>query len=269
MKKIYWLIIFFLSLILAPQKIGAAQAINISFDPQTAKVGDKITVEVNITDAPYTDNVYLYISDAVVDTNNLTGATPYLKARWDPPTRSASAGYQYIWDTAAANSNPGVHYITVIMTYHDPLVLQNPDLNVVALENHTTYNLAAAGDTGDQDQDQDQDQTEDQNNENDDDNTKKIVGGFDLGNLGKISFLPTKINDAKELMAVIINWLLTFVGALAVIALIYSGVMYITAGGDAAKAENAKKNIVWAIVGILIAISALIIVNVIAQAFHG
>jgi len=95
------------------------------------------------------------------------------------------------------------------------------------------------------------------------------ASGFDLGNLGKIDFLPTKVNDAKELMAVIINWLLTFAGALAVIALVYSGIMYITAGADAAKAESAKKNIVWAIVGILIAISALIIVNTISQIFHG
>lgn len=251
MKKIYWLIIFFLSLILAPQKIGAAQAINISFDPQTAKVGDKITVMFEVSETPAgAVNVSLYISDTIID--QPTGNEAHLKGTWAAPASGASASYQYLWDTQAALSNPGLHYVNVFVLDKD---------NYIKLNKTETYTLALANSPTPVDSNTPINITSPTPTDN--------IGGFDLGNLGKISFLPTKINDAKELMAVIINWLLTFVGALAVIALIYSGVMYITAGGDAAKAENAKKNIVWAIVGILIAISALIIVNVIAQAFHG
>lgn len=57
------------------------------------------------------------------------------------------------------------------------------------------------------------------------------------------------------------NWILGFAGILAVIAVIYSGLMYITAGEDAEKAAKGKKNLTWAIIGILIISLALIIVN--------
>ena len=50
-------------------------------------------------------------------------------------------------------------------------------------------------------------------------------------------------------------------GILALIALIYSGIMYMTAGGDEAKAEKAKKNLMWAIIGVLITLMAFIIIR--------
>lgn len=57
------------------------------------------------------------------------------------------------------------------------------------------------------------------------------------------------------------EWILGFMGILAVGAIIYSGIMYITSAGDATQAENAKKNLTWAIIGTVIIALSLTIVN--------
>lgn len=87
--------------------------------------------------------------------------------------------------------------------------------------------------------------------------------------VGTISFPDTKITSIEDLIVTIINWLLGFVGALAVVAVVYSGIMYITSGGDPAKAEAAKKNLAWAIMGIIVVALALIIINTIVQVLGG
>lgn len=76
------------------------------------------------------------------------------------------------------------------------------------------------------------------------------------------------ITDLPSLIMVVINWLLGIAGALAVIAIIYSGFMYITASGDIAKpggnatqAMKAKKNLVWAIIGVVVILLCFMIVT--------
>ena len=59
------------------------------------------------------------------------------------------------------------------------------------------------------------------------------------------------------------NWILGFVGMIAVLMLIWGGVVYLTSAGDESKAENGKKTLTYAIIGIVIAGLAYAIVNVI------
>jgi len=63
------------------------------------------------------------------------------------------------------------------------------------------------------------------------------------------------------LLARIIGWLLTVTGALAVLAIVYSGLMYISASGIPDKAEKAKKNLVWAIFGLIIVLFSYLIIT--------
>lgn len=79
--------------------------------------------------------------------------------------------------------------------------------------------------------------------------------------IGGINLPTPRFTTTGALILGIINFLLGFAGAFAVFALAYSGIMYITAGGDTSKAENARKNITWAITGIVIVVLALVIVN--------
>jgi len=68
---------------------------------------------------------------------------------------------------------------------------------------------------------------------------------------------PTAVNS---LLDSILNRIPVFLGGLALLALIYSSLMYILALGDPAKMEAAKKNITWAVVGILLASSVYLII---------
>lgn len=70
---------------------------------------------------------------------------------------------------------------------------------------------------------------------------------------------PT-FSDIPSLLMIIMGWLLGLVGGLAVIAIIYSGFMYLTSAGDTNQAETAKKNLTWAIIGLaLVAVSGIIV----------
>ena len=68
-----------------------------------------------------------------------------------------------------------------------------------------------------------------------------------------------------ELIASILDSALLIAGGLAVIALIYSGIMYFTAYGDEAKAKLAKRNATWAIIGIVVIVLSYTLVAFISQ----
>lgn len=70
--------------------------------------------------------------------------------------------------------------------------------------------------------------------------------------------------DTRELDTVvgtIINVVLYVLGILAVAFIIYGGVKYAMSAGDAAKVKSAKDTIMYAVVGLIVAILAYAIVN--------
>lgn len=62
-----------------------------------------------------------------------------------------------------------------------------------------------------------------------------------------------------------INLMLFIVGILAIIMLIYGGIRYVLSGGDAGKVKDAKNTILYAIVGLVIAILGYAVVNWVIQ----
>lgn len=71
-------------------------------------------------------------------------------------------------------------------------------------------------------------------------------------------FLPQGSRLKGLTVASVLDWILQaipiFLAPLALLAIIWSGVLYLTSMGDAAKAEAAKKNLTWAVVGLIILI---------------
>lgn len=59
----------------------------------------------------------------------------------------------------------------------------------------------------------------------------------------------------------VVNTLLYIVGILSVVMIIYGGIQYTTSAGDAAKVNKAKNTILYAVVGLIIAVLAYAIVN--------
>jgi hypothetical protein len=65
----------------------------------------------------------------------------------------------------------------------------------------------------------------------------------------------------------ITNVLLFLIGAISVIMLIVGGIRYVVSGGDSTAVTNAKNTILYAIVGIVVAILAFAVVNFVITSF--
>lgn len=71
------------------------------------------------------------------------------------------------------------------------------------------------------------------------------------------------LTDFEAIVMSVTNWLLGFISLVAVLAIIYGGIQYVTAAGSSDRIRNAKTTITWAIGGLVIAGAAYAIVNVI------
>ncbi len=85
--------------------------------------------------------------------------------------------------------------------------------------------------------------------------------------------LPQDVNEVglpdtsiEESLTKILNIGLGFVATIAVLALIYGGIKYITSLGDEKAAEEAKRVILYAIIGLIVIALAAVIVNLVLGA---
>lgn len=87
-----------------------------------------------------------------------------------------------------------------------------------------------------------------------------------LGSIGNYFFNIGKGASLLFIIANIIAGLFALIGVLSLLFLIIGGFRYVTAYGSAEQAEGAKKTILYAIIGLALAISAYVIVKAVAQA---
>ncbi len=99
-------------------------------------------------------------------------------------------------------------------------------------------------------------------------------------NFDKITAFFTPIHsgqpDATHTSSYIVpifNWIIglfLFLGAaFAVIAILYGGISYITAGGDQSKTEKARNTILYGIIGALVIIFAFVIIKIVSGVAQG
>ena len=84
------------------------------------------------------------------------------------------------------------------------------------------------------------------------------LGGTNIGETGGIADttdLVTKIMD-------LVNWVAWFVGLVAVLMGLYAGILFITAGGNAESVTKARNILLYAIVGIAVAIMSFSLVAI-------
>jgi hypothetical protein len=85
-------------------------------------------------------------------------------------------------------------------------------------------------------------------------------------------FVRNITGDATSLRALvltIVNFVLTFLGVIAVIMIIYGGMLYVTAGGAQEKVDKGKKILMYTIIGIVIIMLSFVIVNAVLGAGTG
>lgn len=78
-------------------------------------------------------------------------------------------------------------------------------------------------------------------------------------NANNVDPIPVLSGDLNGFITRLVTWALAIVGIIAVLYLIFGGVTYITAGGDAEKAGKGRVAITNAIIGIIIIMAAFII----------
>jgi hypothetical protein len=77
----------------------------------------------------------------------------------------------------------------------------------------------------------------------------------------------TTKTDIKALIRTVVNVLLFILGAVAVIMIVIGGIKYTTSNGDASSVTSAKNTIMYAVVGLIVALMAYAIVNFVIQQF--
>ena len=78
--------------------------------------------------------------------------------------------------------------------------------------------------------------------------------------------VPSELFGNTGIFTQITNTILADVGIIAVFMLIFGGIRYITSGGDQKKVTDAKNTILYAIIGLIIALLAYAIVNFVLNA---
>lgn len=69
----------------------------------------------------------------------------------------------------------------------------------------------------------------------------------------------------RDMITLIMNWLLYLLAALAVLGFVIAGILYITAAGDEGKTEKAKGLITYSIIGLVVALLGLVIVRTVSN----
>ncbi|MDN5275210.1 MAG: conserved rane protein of unknown function [Candidatus Saccharibacteria bacterium] len=94
--------------------------------------------------------------------------------------------------------------------------------------------------------------------------TGGLQGGADSS---KGTDQQTDLFGDNGVFKIITNVLLFIIGAISVIMLIIGGIRYVVSGGDSAAVTSAKNTILYAIVGIVVAILAYALVNFVIGSF--
>ncbi|MBP7670752.1 PKD domain-containing protein [Candidatus Gracilibacteria bacterium] len=75
--------------------------------------------------------------------------------------------------------------------------------------------------------------------------------------------------DARSYILRIVNFALGFLGLIAVIVVIYGGVVYVTAAGESDKTEKGRSSIKFAVIGLLIVLGSFAFVNTVIRGAGG
>lgn len=74
-------------------------------------------------------------------------------------------------------------------------------------------------------------------------------------------------DKADSMVKVVVNVILWALGIVSVIMVIIGGFMFVTSSGDPGRAKNARNTILYAVIGLVIAVSSYAIVNFVLGRF--
>jgi hypothetical protein len=89
----------------------------------------------------------------------------------------------------------------------------------------------------------------------------KGIGGAVNENCAKGEGQQTELFGSNGVVTLIINVMLFIIGILCVVMIIFGGIRYTTSTGDKGRVDGAKNTIIYAVVGLVVAIIAYALVN--------
>ena len=90
-----------------------------------------------------------------------------------------------------------------------------------------------------------------------------------LDRADNLGLIKTNEKDPRDLLVNIVKYLITFLGLIAVIMVMYSGFLWMTSNGDPEKINKAKRTLINSIIGLIIVLSAFAIVTFVANMMNG
>jgi hypothetical protein len=73
----------------------------------------------------------------------------------------------------------------------------------------------------------------------------------------------------KQILSNILTWMLQIIGVIAIIGFIVSGIQYMLSAGDESMIKTAKRNMMYSILGIIVALASFVIIQAIDFALRG
>lgn len=83
----------------------------------------------------------------------------------------------------------------------------------------------------------------------------------------KSSQLPA--GSIVEIIKQTMNWLLALVGFIGIIGFVIAGILYLTAAGDEDRIEQAKKAMMYSIIGVIVALIGFVIIQAVTSWLGG
>lgn len=72
--------------------------------------------------------------------------------------------------------------------------------------------------------------------------------------------------DTNQMIINVINWFLTILASLAVLMIVVSGILYITAAGNEGRIDTAKSYLTYSVIGLVVALLGWVIVRTVSSA---
>lgn len=73
------------------------------------------------------------------------------------------------------------------------------------------------------------------------------------------------VNDIPTLITKVTQYVLTFIGALAVLVLVWAGILFLTSAGNEGQVGKARKALLWAVIGLAIALAGTGLIALVSE----
>jgi len=97
------------------------------------------------------------------------------------------------------------------------------------------------------------------------------IAGISLAEIARAVSIepPTDNTDIASQAGAFLQWLLSIAGSVALLMLIYGGIVYIVSAGNPEKAEQGKRIVTWTLYGLLVVLMSYSIISTIEEIFVG